>query len=52
MPRAFGCCGRWVVDDDEIDRLLDDLGLQLPDLENDAADDETPARWDDMEDWG
>ena len=48
------CCGRWVVDDDddEIDRMLDDLGIQLPDVEDDAPDDEAPAHWDDLEDWG
>jgi len=43
---------RWPdVGDDEIDRLLRDLGLELPDVADDAEDDGLPPRLDDPEAW-
>lgn len=36
--RALSCCGRWAVDEDEIDRLLREVGLELPYLEDDGPD--------------
>jgi hypothetical protein len=35
---------REVDDDDEIDRLLWELGLELPDVADDAPDDALPSR--------
>lgn len=48
--KAFGCCGRWAVDDDEeIERLLWELGLELPDVADDAAHDARPPSLDDAD---
>jgi hypothetical protein len=53
MPEP-GSCGSWAVEDDEeseeeIDRLLAELGLELPDVENDADGDGLPPP---LDDWG
>jgi hypothetical protein len=46
--KGLGCCGRWAVDDDEeIERLLWELGLELPRVEDDAENDALPSRLDD-----
>jgi hypothetical protein len=37
------------VDDDEIDRLLVELGLELPGVDDDAADDALSPRLDEEE---
>jgi hypothetical protein len=51
--KGRGCCGRWAVDDDEeIERLLRELGLELPDVADDAADDALPSRLDDADELG
>lgn len=42
------------MDDDEIERLLREAGLELPDVANDGEDEALP-RWDDetdLEGWG
>jgi hypothetical protein len=39
------------VDEDEIDRLLRELGLELPEVEGNGPDDGEPPPLDDMEDW-
>ena len=36
---APGCCGRWTVDDEEVDSLLRELGLELPPVANDVPGD-------------
>jgi hypothetical protein len=37
-------------DEGDIDRLLEELGIELPGVEGDAGDDALPPRWDE-EDW-
>lgn len=48
--RRRGCFGRWAVDDDEINRLIRELGLQLPDVEDDVPDDGLPPSTYDLDD--
>lgn len=40
------------MDDDDIDRLLRQLGLDLPPVEDDAAADEVPPSLDDLDENG
>ena len=40
------------MDEDEIDRLLRELGVELPDLADDAPHDGLAPRFDDLNDYG
>jgi hypothetical protein len=40
-----------VDEDDDIDRLLHELGLELPDVADHAPNDGEPASFDDLEWW-
>lgn len=55
MP-GRGSCGSWAVEDDEeseeeINRILAEFGLELPDVETDEGGDDLPSPLDDL-DWG
>lgn len=38
-------------DEEDIDRMLREFGLELPDVANDAPDDASPPSLDDLEGW-